>query len=305
MSRVTRNTLKTRKESRLKSAKIEHPDSMKIQKRSNSQKKKKMIQKISDSSSGEETLSGSSDEESEFEVEFILDKKIKRGKVYYLVKWKGFPEDDTTWEPKENLDNAPGKINLFEKQLANKLKEQGETKEQENSKGSSRLGVRKTHTIGKLKEENSVIGKRSRKKFDKLDQKRDRSQKIKQDKASPNLKKTLRNNPERRKTRGRKEESSDYGVKVEELEEVEKPLEKKLKVYTKRNYHNESQPESDEASSETGETGQNPKRTNLLMEITAKYLSSNIKQNVADKQTADGLELNPPPPAVQNVNPNC
>ena len=49
-------------------------------------------------------------DEIEWEVESILDKKqIHRGRtitIFYLVKWKGYPEYDATWEPKENLDNA-------------------------------------------------------------------------------------------------------------------------------------------------------------------------------------------------------
>jgi RNase H-like domain found in reverse transcriptase/Reverse transcriptase (RNA-dependent DNA polymerase)/Integrase zinc binding domain/Chromo (CHRromatin Organisation MOdifier) domain/gag-polyprotein putative aspartyl protease len=50
----------------------------------------------------------------EFEVEKILDRRTKYRRTEYLVKWKGYPECDASWEPLKNLDNAAEVIAEFE-----------------------------------------------------------------------------------------------------------------------------------------------------------------------------------------------
>ena len=42
----------------------------------------------------------------EWEVESIKGERIKKGKKEYLVKWKGYSNDESTWEPLEHLENA-------------------------------------------------------------------------------------------------------------------------------------------------------------------------------------------------------
>ena len=46
------------------------------------------------------------DEHEEWEVEEILDYKLKRKKPWYLVKWKGYGEEEQSWEPLPHLTNA-------------------------------------------------------------------------------------------------------------------------------------------------------------------------------------------------------
>ena len=54
------------------------------------------------------------DGEEEFEIEQILGmKQMGKGcKTHYLVKWKGYPTSDNSWEPEKNL-NAKELITEF------------------------------------------------------------------------------------------------------------------------------------------------------------------------------------------------
>jgi hypothetical protein len=53
------------------------------------------------------------DEKEEFVVEGILDSRLFRGKLQYLVKWEGYPKEEASWEPEENVKNAPIPIAEF------------------------------------------------------------------------------------------------------------------------------------------------------------------------------------------------
>ena len=53
-------------------------------------------------------------EEEEYEVEKILDKRKHYGKIQYLIKWKGYPLSEASWEP-ENYLNCPDLLEEFNK----------------------------------------------------------------------------------------------------------------------------------------------------------------------------------------------
>jgi len=46
----------------------------------------------------------------EFEVEQLLNRKVVRGRTYFLVRWRGHASAEDSWEPVENLTNCPERL---------------------------------------------------------------------------------------------------------------------------------------------------------------------------------------------------
>ncbi|CAG9125580.1 unnamed protein product [Plutella xylostella] len=59
-------------------------------------------------------------EAGQFVVEKILAKRFnpRRKQYEYLLKWEGYPHDQNTWEPVENMETCKHLLEAFEKQLA-------------------------------------------------------------------------------------------------------------------------------------------------------------------------------------------
>eukprot|EP00088_Acartia_fossae_P025915 TRINITY_DN26694_c0_g1_i1.p1 TRINITY_DN26694_c0_g1~~TRINITY_DN26694_c0_g1_i1.p1 ORF type:complete len:152 (+),score=46.44 TRINITY_DN26694_c0_g1_i1:50-505(+) len=71
----------------------------------------------------------------EYEVEKIIDKRIRKGAVEYYVKWKGWDDpSDNTWEPVGNLD-CQELIQEYEKNHSDKDEKKAEKRKAESSKG--------------------------------------------------------------------------------------------------------------------------------------------------------------------------
>jgi len=63
------------------------------------------------------------EEEEEWEIEKILNKRKVRGKDKFLVGWKGFTAKGNTWESRENLQNASDLLREFEEEYSRDSRE--------------------------------------------------------------------------------------------------------------------------------------------------------------------------------------
>jgi hypothetical protein len=54
--------------------------------------------------------------QTEYTVDKVLDSRIRRSKLEYLVDWEGYGEEERTWEPAENLGGAPEAVTEFHRQ---------------------------------------------------------------------------------------------------------------------------------------------------------------------------------------------
>ena len=52
----------------------------------------------------------------DYEVEKIIDSWLKKGKLQYLVKWKNYPIEESTWEPEDHLEKAKSTITKFHRE---------------------------------------------------------------------------------------------------------------------------------------------------------------------------------------------
>lgn len=51
-----------------------------------------------------------------FQVEKIIDSKRIKGKLHYLIRWKGYSASQDTWEPQDTL-SCPELINKYNEEV--------------------------------------------------------------------------------------------------------------------------------------------------------------------------------------------
>ena len=69
-----------------------------------------------------------------YEVENILKRRVIKGKREYLIKWKGYSEKESTWEPLSHLKYIQYMIKEFEENLKKENEEKEKEKEEKEEK---------------------------------------------------------------------------------------------------------------------------------------------------------------------------
>jgi len=52
-------------------------------------------------------------DENEWEVEEILDSKLRYGKLWYKIRWTGHSVSKDSWQPASDAENAPDLVKQF------------------------------------------------------------------------------------------------------------------------------------------------------------------------------------------------
>ncbi|KAF9197731.1 hypothetical protein BGZ49_001703 [Haplosporangium sp. Z 27] len=56
------------------------------------------------------------DDEKEYEAESILDDRLKDNRREYLIKWKDWPLEDSSWKAESNLEHCQGLLQEFKQE---------------------------------------------------------------------------------------------------------------------------------------------------------------------------------------------
>ena len=59
-----------------------------------------------------------------YNVDKIITRKIKKGKKFYLIKWKGFSLEYCSWEPISHLNKILNIVEIFDKYFHNSIEKE-------------------------------------------------------------------------------------------------------------------------------------------------------------------------------------
>ncbi|XP_039292838.1 chromobox protein homolog 3-like [Nilaparvata lugens] len=84
----------------------------------------------------------------EFVVEQILAKQVVENEVQYLLKWKGYPEEESTWEPEKNIQ-CPKLLKEFNEKCSREENNENTWEPEDNSSDSDELKESEDEYIAK------------------------------------------------------------------------------------------------------------------------------------------------------------
>lgn len=87
-----------------------------------------------------------------YEVETVRKKRVRKGQVQYLIKWRGWPESANTWEPFENVKACADIIEEFENSSAAKPGKKGRIKKKVGTEKKALPQKRKLSLSGNCEE---------------------------------------------------------------------------------------------------------------------------------------------------------
>ncbi|XP_046663158.1 heterochromatin protein 1-like isoform X1 [Homalodisca vitripennis] len=205
-------------------------------------------QEVNPNNDNEDT-NGSTDKEndnSNYEVEKIVHTRVYHGKRQFLVRWKGYKEDNDTWENESVLQSCSEVLDAFKldnPKLIEKVKEESDSESDEES--NAEKGKKRTKKRNK-KPANKKAKKRSKSKTEVTLEKEDEDKSDSEDvdvkkKVSKGAKKDLskskqetKESPDKNRKFSEKDDDDDDSVEsVTDGKNYE--VEKILEVHTRKN----------------------------------------------------------------------